>query len=98
MKNKALIIFLMALSPFCYSNMYPSKGYSFEYKFNGEIFPVVINSASYDEALEAAATECFNHFSNSKGAEKVKLLDDVATDLIDECTNPSRSDTAIVRS
>jgi hypothetical protein len=76
--------------------MYPTKSYRFEYNYNGEKFPVVISQQdSYDEALEEAATQCFNHFTKTKGNEKVSLPTDKATELIDECTNPSKKETVV---
>jgi hypothetical protein len=98
MKNKLLIILLMALSPYCYASMYPLKSFSFDYTFKGEHFPIVIQNASYDDALEEAAVRCFNYFSKSKGNEKINLPDDMAMDLIDECANPSKGGTDIKRS
>lgn len=95
MKNRFLIVLLLALSPYCYSSMYTAKAYTFEYNFNGENFPITISNTSYDEALEEAATECFNHYTNSKGNDKVNLPDDLATDLIDECTNPHKGNVIV---
>lgn len=93
MKNKGLILLLLVLAPYCYSSSTPVKSYSFEYRFKGESYPVNISKASYEDALEEAATQCFNHFANSKGNDKVNLAPDIATDLIDECANPSKRDT-----
>lgn len=90
MSKKFLIITLLALSPYCYGTMYPTKAYWFEYQFNGEKYPVKISKTSYEDALEEAATQCFNHFAKSKGSDKVSLPDELATELIDECANPSK--------
>jgi hypothetical protein len=96
--QKIFIVLLLIICPFCYGTIYPTKSYAFEYHFNGEKYPVIVSKASYEDALEEGATRCFNHFAKSKGSEKVSLSDDFATELIDECANPSKKQIEVAQS
>lgn len=81
-----LIIALMAFS--CTSFAWTSKGaptkeFTFKYKLSGQTYEVKRSAASYEEAYEVAAQNCFDHF---KG--KGKVSEDRGLDIIDVCANP----------
>lgn len=61
----------------------PDKEYTFKYKLSGQTLEIKRSAASYEDAYEGAAQQCFNFY---KGAGKVS--EDRGLDIIDVCANP----------
>ncbi|MFP5519761.1 MAG: hypothetical protein ACLGGX_07650 [Bdellovibrionia bacterium] len=59
------------------------KEYSFKFRLQQETLEIRKKAASYEDAFETAAQECFNHFKNGE-----KLSEDRGLDIIDVCANP----------
>jgi len=59
------------------------KVYSFKFKMQNETFEVSQKSASYEEAFERAAKDCYRHFKGGR-----RLSEDRGLDIIDVCANP----------
>lgn len=59
------------------------KSYSFKFKLKSDNFDYSRTAASYEEAYEAAAQACFNHFKGQG-----RLSEEKGLDIIDVCANP----------
>lgn len=59
------------------------KGYTFKYSLSGSTFEVKRTAASYEDAFEQAAQQCFKYY---KGSGKVS--EERGLDIIDVCANP----------
>ena len=60
-----------------------SKEFTFKFRLAGKSLELKKSAASYEEAYENAAKECFKFY---KGAGKVS--EDRGLDIIDVCANP----------
>ena len=60
-----------------------SKEFTFKYKLAGEQLEIKRQAASYEDAYEQAAQDCFRHFKGSG-----PLSEDRGLDIIDTCANP----------
>lgn len=56
------------------------------YHFKGADLDVRLPAQSFDEAIEAAATKCFQFYTS-----EFKLSRDEKEDLVNHCANPRRS-------
>lgn len=61
-----------------------TKEFHFVYHTPSEKYEVKVNAPSYEEALEFAAVDCFNHFTGTKG----KVSENRGLAAIDLCVNP----------
>ncbi|MGE0632820.1 MAG: hypothetical protein AB7O96_10445 [Pseudobdellovibrionaceae bacterium] len=91
MKNLiALITFIVISAPsFSFAwkeTSAPHKDYNFKFKFQGSEYKVSHTAGSYDEAFVVAAQDCFNHFTETSGNQKVP--ESVGIAVIDSCANP----------
>ena len=59
------------------------KEYNFKFKMSGQTLELTEQAASYEEAYERAAQQCFRHF---KGQSRV--TESRGLDIIDVCANP----------
>lgn len=75
-------------SLFLLASVAQAKHYNFSYA-QGKL-RITKEAASWKEAYDKAAHECFNHFTGAKDREKVQISRNVATDIIDICANPRR--------
>lgn len=61
----------------------PSKEYTFKYKLSGQTLEIKKAAASYEDAFDQAAQQCFN-FYKGKGS----VSENRGLDIIDVCANP----------
>ncbi|KYG61270.1 hypothetical protein AZI85_10040 [Bdellovibrio bacteriovorus] len=61
----------------------PSKEYVFKYKLAGQSLEIKRAAASYEDAYEQAAQQCFN-FYRGRGP----VAEERGLDIIDVCANP----------
>jgi|GEM_PF-989919 len=59
------------------------KEYLFKYQGRNQAFELRRSAASYEEAFESAAHECFRRYKNGR-----KLNSNEGQDIIDVCANP----------
>ncbi len=59
------------------------KDYDFVYRVNGHPITITRTAASYEEAFDKAAQDCFRVLKNGR-----KLTEDKGLDIIDICANP----------
>lgn len=59
------------------------REFTFKYSLSGESLEVKRKAASYEEAFETAAQDCFKHFKGTS-----YLTEDRGLDIIDTCANP----------
>lgn len=59
------------------------KEYTFKYTLKNETHIINKKGDSYEEALEAASSECFNQFKKNK-----KINYDQGLEIINVCANP----------
>jgi hypothetical protein len=79
-----LLIFAYTCTSFAWtSKESTTKEYTFKYKLSGESLEIKRSAASYGDALEGAAKQCFQHY---KG--KHSLSESRGLDIIDVCANP----------
>lgn len=79
-----LLIFLFTCSSFAWTSKEPvSKEYTFKYKFSGETLEIKRSAASYEDAFEGAAKQCFHHYKGNQSLSESRGLD-----IIDVCANP----------
>jgi hypothetical protein len=86
MKYALVITILMALtstSQAWIEKAPQQKSYDFSFKLKSDSFKYTRTAASYEEAFEDAAKECFKHFKNGK-----RLNENEGLDIIDVCANP----------
>jgi hypothetical protein len=60
-----------------------NKEYKFSYKYKGEDVILKSKSASFEDAFEKAAKECFHRYKGGR-----HLTEDEGLDIIDVCANP----------
>ncbi len=63
------------------------KTFKFEFKYENLSYTVEKKADTYSEAFESAAVDCFNHFTGTRGEQKVS--EDAAIPVIDTCANPA---------
>lgn len=61
----------------------PNKEYTFKYKLADQSLEIKRSAASYEDAYEQAAQQCFNYFKGSSRVSEERGLD-----IIDVCANP----------
>lgn len=61
----------------------PNKEYTFKYNLSGQTLEIKKAAASYEDAFDQAAQQCFNHY---KGHGQID--EDKGLDIIDTCANP----------
>ncbi len=77
-------ILAFSSSSFAWISQGPThKEYTFKYKLAGDILEIRKPAASYEDAFEQAAQQCFKYF---KGHGQVS--EDRGLDIIDVCANP----------
>lgn len=60
-----------------------SKEFTFKYHLAGEKLEIKRQAASYEDAYEQAAQDCFKHFKGNS-----PLTEERGLDIIDICANP----------
>ena len=80
----ALALTLSALSPQVASAS--TKEFTFVYQFAGERLEIRERAHSEHEAFRRAATRCFDHFTGTRGNQKVS--EERGLPVIDVCANP----------
>ena len=88
MKNFKLLLSILFLAFTCSSYAWTSKEptnkeYTFKYKLSGETLEIKRSAASYEDAFEGAAKQCFHHYKGKHSVSENRGLD-----IIDVCANP----------
>lgn len=77
-------ILAFTCTSFAWSSKDPAaKEYTFKYKLSGESLEIKREAASYEDAFDQAAQQCFQHYKGQK-----KVSEDRGLDIIDVCANP----------
>lgn len=59
------------------------KSYTFKFKLKNESYEVTSRAATYEEAFDRAAQDCFQYFRGGR-----HISEDQGLDIIDVCANP----------
>lgn len=62
------------------------KEFNFKFVYKGEKLAVSRAASSYEEAFVIAAQDCFNHYTETSGSQKVS--EQMGLAVIDVCANP----------
>ncbi len=65
-----------------------AEEFKFQFNFRGEIWNHLVSANNKDFAFEIASQDCLNHFTKSKGKEKIRVDIDTADALLNTCANP----------
>lgn len=80
----ATVLALFSLTP----NPVEAREFNFRFSFQGQTWEHPVSAESWKEAYEQASEACFNHFTGSSGAGRVRVDEDTADALLNSCTNP----------